>query len=97
MSYPGESSVDERMRAVEAEYNARQLRLFTLFATVEGALLLAAVLIFYVFELADPAIGNLVVIGIAVLGGLTLTTLLMRLIQSKKVALARARGENPLF
>ncbi|HWS49614.1 MAG TPA: hypothetical protein VN241_01260 [Microbacterium sp.] len=93
----GDSSIGGRVQAVEAEYRARQARMFRNFALIEGALLAAVVLIVYVFGLVDPELGKFLLAGVAVLGGLGLSLLLMQHMKSRNAAIAQARGENPLF
>ena len=97
MSYPGESSVDGRVRAVEKEYAARQTRMFVLFALIEGIVLLVGVGLVYGLEVVDPELGVLLLLGVAVIGGSALSMLLMRHMQARHRAVAQARGENPLF
>jgi Na+/melibiose symporter-like transporter len=96
MSNTGDS-IESRVAAVEKEYAARQSRLFLRFAMVEGALLLIAVLVVYVFEVVDPEIGVWILVAIAAVGGFALSALLVRHMQSRAKATARAKGENPLF
>lgn len=97
MSYTGDSSVGGRERDVEKDYAQRQTKLFRNFALVEGSVLLIVVLVVYVLGLVDPEIGVWILAGVALLGGMTLSTLLMRHMKARTAALAQARGENPLF
>jgi len=96
MSNTGDS-IESRVAAVEKEYAARQSRLFLRFAMVEGALLLIAVLVVYVFEVVDPDVGVWILVAIAAIGGFGLSALIMRHMQARTRAIAQARGENPLF
>lgn len=97
MSYAGESSIQARVREVEKEYAARQTKLFTRFALIEGAVLLVAILAVYVLRIVDAEVGLWVLVGIAAAGGLVLSMLLMQLVQGRSRAVAQAKGENPLF
>ncbi|MFJ2544130.1 hypothetical protein [Microbacterium sp. NPDC087589] len=97
MSYAGESSIDARVRAVNADFDRRQTRLFVTFALIEGPVLLLLAVAVYGFELIDPEIGIWFIVAVAVIGGFLMSMLLMRLMQARVRAVAQARGENPLF
>lgn len=97
MSYTGDSSVGGRVRDVEKDYAQRQTRLFRNFALAEGSVLLIVVVVVYVLGLVDPDVGVWVLAGVALIGGVALSTLLMRHLKNRAAALAQARGENPLF
>ncbi|MBO9626547.1 MAG: hypothetical protein J7484_09260 [Microbacterium sp.] len=97
MSLSDDSSIAARVTAVEKEYTARLNRTFVVFAVIEGALLAIAVVLVYVLKLIDPDSGRLVLVGIALLGGLALSMVLMRHMRARSRAVAQARGENPLF
>lgn len=97
MSYAGESSIEERVRAVNADFGRRQTRLFITFALVEGPVLLLLAVVIYGFELMDPEIGIWFIVAVAVIGGFLMSMLLMRLMQARATAVAQAKGENPLF
>jgi len=93
MDADNDTSIAGREARVNAEFQKRQTRLFTRFALAEVVVFALAALGIYVLKLVDPDTGMFVLIGIAVLGGLTLSTLLMRMIKAKQQALAQARGE----
>lgn len=97
MSYASESSIEARVRAVNADFGRRQTRLFVTFALIEGPVLLLLVVAIYGFELIDPEIGIWFIVAVAVVGGFLLSTLLVRLVQARVRAVAQAKGENPLF
>ncbi len=97
MSNVGDSSIAARVQAVETEYRKRQVRMFRNFALVEVAVLAVVVLAVYVFELVDPEVGPFLLVGIAMVGGVGLSVLLMQHIKSRNAAIAQATGENPLF
>ncbi|WP_102193601.1 hypothetical protein [Microbacterium aurantiacum] len=97
MSYTGDSSVGGRVRDVEKDYAQRQTRLFRNFALVEGSVLLIVVVVVYVLGLVDPDVGVWVLAGVALIGGVSLSALLMQHLKKRAAALAQARGENPLF
>ncbi|WP_341976699.1 hypothetical protein [Microbacterium sp. LWO13-1.2] len=97
MSYAGDSSVGGRARDVEKDYAQRQTKLFRNFALVEGTVLLIVVVAVYVLGLVDPEMGVWILAGVALIGGVALSTLLMRHLKNRAAALAQARGENPLF
>lgn len=97
MTYPGESTVDARVRAVIADFTRRQNRLFVTFALIEGIVLAVLVAIVYGFALVDPEIGIWYIVAVAMIGGIILSTSLMRLMRARMRAIAQAKGENPLF
>ena len=97
MSYAGESSIEARVRAVNADFGRRQTRLFVTFALIEGPVLLLLAVAIYGFELIDPEIGIWFIVAVAVIGGFLMSMLLMRLVQERARAVAQAQGENPLF
>lgn len=97
MSYPGESTVDARVRAVEDDFRRRQTRLFMTFALIEAPVFIVLAIAIYGLELIDPEIGVWLLIAAAVLGGSILSFLLMKHMKDRTTAVAHARGENPLF
>lgn len=97
MSYPGESSIDARVRAVEAEFRRRSSRRLAAFAFIEGTLLALAVIAVYVLELVDDEVGVWIIVAIAVIGALAMSVMLLSLAKARAAAVARATGENPLF
>lgn len=97
MSYPGESSADVRVREVEDDYRRRLSRLLVTFASAEAAVLVALSVAIFALKLVDPETGVWVLVVVAVIGGSILSLLLMRHIKARTEAVARARGENPLF
>ena len=66
-------AVDELRRA----QSARMQRFFVRFALVEGAVLIAAVVLLFVVEIIDPAIGIWVLIALALIGASVLSTVLL--------------------
>ena len=97
MSYPGESTVEARVRAVEDDFRRRQSRLFVTFALIEAPVFVALAVVVYGLELVDPEIGVWFMVAAAVLGGGILSFLLMKHMKDRTTAIAHARGENPLF
>lgn len=97
MSYAGDSSIEARVRAVEQEFRTRQTRLFVTFALIEGPVLLLGAVLVFGLEVVDPDVGVWFLVAAAVLGGIALSLLLLRLIQARTLAIAQAKGENPLF
>ncbi|MFF3026505.1 hypothetical protein [Microbacterium sp. NPDC057944] len=97
MSLADDSSISARVAAVETDYAARFTRTLVGFAVVEGILLALAVVVVYVLELVDPGAGMFIIVGVALLGGLVLSTFLMTHMRGRARAVAQARGENPLF
>lgn len=97
MSHADDSSIDARVATVRKQYAARLNRMFMVFALAEGALFALAVVAVYVLQVVDPDTGVLVLIGIALLGGLALSAMLMSHLRSQTQAIAQARGENLLF
>ena len=97
MSYPGESTVEARVRAVEDDFRRRQSRLFVTFALIEAPVFVVLAVVVYGLELVDPEIGVWFLVAAAVLGGGILSFLLMKHMKDRTTAIAHARGENPLF
>lgn len=97
MSYPGESSIDARVRAVEDDYRRRLSRLMVTFASVEAVALVALAVAIYALEIVDPELGIWFIVVAAVAGGSILSFLLMKHMRDRTAAVAQARGENPLF
>lgn len=97
MSYPGESTVEARVRAVEEDFRRRQSRLFLTFALIEAPVFVVLAVVVYGLELVDPEIGVWLLVAAAVLGGGILSFLLMKHMKDRTTAIAQARGENPLF
>lgn len=97
MSYPGESSIDARVRAVNTDYNSRQTRLFVTFALIEGPVLLLLAVAIFGFEVVDQDTGMWVIVAVALVGGVLMSLLIVRLTQARARAVAQAKGENPLF
>lgn len=91
-----ETSVNGRVGAVARDFAQRQTKLFVRFATIEGAILVPAVVAIFVLELIDPKIGIWVIMGIAAVGGIILMTLVMNLQKQRQNAIDAARGETPL-
>lgn len=67
------TAVDELRRA----QSARMQRFFVRFALVEGTVLIAAVVLLFVVEIIDPAIGIWVLIALALIGASVLSTVLL--------------------
>lgn len=97
MSYADESSIEARVRAVDADFGRRQTRLFVTFALIEGPVLLLLAVAIYGFELIDPEIGIWLIVAVALVGGFVMSALIVRLAQARVRAVAQAKGENPLF
>ena len=97
MSLADDSSIAAKVTAVEKDYAARLNRLFIVFAVVEGGILLLAAVAVYALELVDANTGVIGLIGIALLGGVVMSTLLMMHMRARVRAVAQARGDNPLF
>ena len=97
MTYAGDSSISGRVRAVEGDFRRRQSRLFIVFALVELPVLVVLAVVVFGIELVDPEIGVWLLVAVAMIGGFTLSMLLVRLVRERARAIAQARGENPLF
>lgn len=89
-----DTSVEGRVARVNERFRTRQVKLFTTFALVEAVAFGTAIVAIYILNLIDPEIGTYVLAGIALAGGLVLSTLLMRSIRTHRLALDQARGES---
>ncbi|WP_422115265.1 hypothetical protein [Brachybacterium sp. UNK5269] len=83
-STPGNSSAVSPEDAARRDRQQKLQRFFVTFAVIEGVLLAAAVVLIYVLEVIDPAIGHWVLIAIALLGGLVLSSYLMKNVQGNR-------------
>ncbi len=83
-STPGNSSVASPEDEARRERQQKLQRFFVTFAVIEGILLAAAVVLIYVLEVIDPAIGHWVLIAIALLGGLVLSSYIMKNVQGNR-------------
>ena len=72
---------DPRVVALRREQQKRQSRFFLWFALIEGAVLLAAVILVYGFEIVDPDQGIWLLVAIAVIGGIVLSSSLLSMMR----------------
>lgn len=75
---PGSSSVASPSNGDRSVQQQKLQRFFIAFAAIEGIILAAAVVLIYVLEVIDPAIGHWVLITIALLGGVVLSSYIMK-------------------
>ncbi|MGF6822712.1 hypothetical protein M2317_001619 [Microbacterium sp. ZKA21] len=72
---------DPRVLAARGEQRKQQSRFFLWFALIEGAALLLAVVLVYGFEVVEPEIGIWVLVAIAILGGIVLSSSLLSMMR----------------
>jgi hypothetical protein len=72
---------DPRVVALRGEQRRRQTRFFIAFALIEGLALLAAVILVYGFEVVDPDQGIWLLVAIAVIGGIVLSSSLLSMMR----------------
>lgn len=72
---------DPRVVALRDEQRRRQTRFFLTFALIEGAALLAAVILIYGFEIVEPDQGVWILVAIAVVGGIVLSSSLLSMMR----------------
>lgn len=97
MTYAGDSSIDARVQAVDQDYRRRMSRLFVVFASIEGPVLVLLIVLIFGVGIVDAETGTWIILGAAVVSGGILSMLLLRHVRSRAQAVAQARGENPLF
>jgi hypothetical protein len=71
------SSNDPRVAALKAEWTQRRTRFFLTFAVLEGVVIALAVVAVFVLRLVDEDLGLMIIVGIAVLGGLVMSFTLL--------------------
>lgn len=74
---PASSSVESRAAELRRTQEQQRQRIFISFAVIEGIILAIAILVIYVLELIDPALGVWVLIAIALVGGSLLSAYLV--------------------
>jgi hypothetical protein len=89
---PSSSSVASSEDEARRERQQKLQRFFITFAVIEGVILAAAVVLIYVLEVIDPAIGHWVLIAIALLGGLVLSSYIMKNVQGNRQEPAERSG-----
>lgn len=93
MTTPSGSSNDPRLAAVDADFATKRTRLFLTFAVIEGLVILALVLIIYVFAIIDPDQGIWIILVLAMLGGFTLAAQIVSLGKQHQRARKDITGE----
>jgi len=74
MSYSlNASSNDDRVVTLKRQHQRRLSRFFIAFALIEGLALAVSVVVVYLLELIDPDQGIWLLVGIAVIGGFTMS------------------------
>ncbi|MFE6996447.1 hypothetical protein ACFVAE_10860 [Microbacterium sp. NPDC057659] len=95
MDAENDTSIEGRIARANRDAMQRQQKLFVRFAIVEGLVLALAVVAIYVLKLVDPDAGIFVILGVAVVGALVLSLLLIREVKRRQRELAEAKGETP--
>lgn len=92
----GEQSIDARVSAIEDEYlRLLSRRLKVTMIVVSVALIVLSGIV--AFEVADPTLAVWVVVLAAVVGVGIVALVVWRHLRERTAAIARVRGENPLF
>lgn len=75
MTDANDYSTPAQVRRISEEFRRRRARMFIAFACVEGPVLLGVIVVVYVLKLVDPQFGMWLVVGVAVISGLSLSAL----------------------
>ncbi|MDR2999375.1 MAG: hypothetical protein LBU78_14775 [Microbacterium sp.] len=95
MDAENDTSIAGRVARADRDAMQRQQKLFVRFAIVEGLVLALAVVAVYVLKIVDPDVGVFVILGVAMVGALVLSLLLIREVKRRQRESAEARGETP--
>ncbi|MDR2321550.1 MAG: hypothetical protein LBE60_07880 [Microbacterium sp.] len=85
-------STEAQVRRISEEFARKRSRMFVAFACIEGALLAGAVIVIYVMNLVDPDVGVWILVALALIGSLVLSTAIMRQIKAQQQAIRDAGG-----
>jgi hypothetical protein len=85
-------STEAQVRRISEEFARKRSRMFVAFACIEGALLAGAVIVIYVLNLVDPDVGVWILVALALIGSLVLSTAIMRQIKAQQQAIRDAGG-----
>ena len=78
MSYSlNASSNDDRVETAKRQHQQRMTRFFLAFAVIEVLAFVAALVVIYSLGVVDPDQGVWILVGIAVIGGLVMSTSIM--------------------
>ncbi|MFJ4165744.1 hypothetical protein ACIPY5_09315 [Microbacterium sp. NPDC089698] len=85
-------STEAQVRRISEEFARKRSRMFVAFACIEGALLAGAVIVIYVLNLVDPDVGVWILVALALIGSLVLSTAIVRQIKAQQQAIRDAGG-----
>lgn len=85
-------STQAQVRRISEEFARKRSRLFVAFACIEGAMLAGAVIVVYVLKLVDPDVGVWILVALALIGSLVLSTMIIRQIKAQQQAIRDVGG-----
>lgn len=85
-------STQAQVRRISEEFARKRSRLFVAFACIEGAMLAGAVIVVYVLKLVDPDVGVWILVALALIGSLVLSTMIIRQIKAQQQAIHDVGG-----
>lgn len=85
-------STQAQVRRISEEFARKRSRLFVAFACIEGAMLAGAVIVVYVLKLVDPDVGVWILVALALIGSLVLSTMIIQQIKAQQQAIRDVGG-----
>ncbi|MFB7843861.1 hypothetical protein [Microbacterium sp. NPDC056052] len=85
-------STQAQVRRITEEFARKRSRMFVAFACIEGAMLAGAVIVVYVLKLVDPDVGVWILVALALIGSLVLSTMIIRQIKAQQQAIRDVGG-----
>ncbi len=85
-------STEAQVRRISEEFARKRSRMFVAFACIEGAMLAGAVIVVYVLKLVEPDVGVWILVALALVGSLVLSTMIIQQIKAQQQAIRDAGG-----
>ncbi|KJL34157.1 hypothetical protein [Microbacterium azadirachtae] len=85
-------STEAQVRRISEEFARKRSRMFVAFACIEGAMLAGAVIVVYVLKLVEPDVGVWILVALALIGSLVLSTMIIQQIKAQQQAIRDAGG-----
>ncbi|OZB80726.1 MAG: hypothetical protein B7X41_15080 [Microbacterium sp. 14-71-5] len=85
-------STEAQVRRISEESARKRSRMFVAFACIEGAMLAGAVIVVFVLKLVDPNVGVWILVALALVGSLVLSTMIIQQIRAQQQAIRDAGG-----
>jgi len=85
-------STEAQVRRISEEFARKRSRMFVAFACIEGAMLAGAVIVVFVLKLVDPNLGVWILVALALVGSLVLSTMIIQQIRAQQQAIRDAGG-----